>query len=88
MKPKQHTAPDRHCSAIVPPEEGGRIARFLRGTVCHKPATHTTLFGLRCDACAEKVRQDLASPDCLLNILAKRDGCSADEIARRVRPLQ
>jgi len=51
---------------------------------CNEPATHESISGDRCDACAEKLRQAMRNPNTVMNMLAGGARTEA-QIARMVR---
>jgi hypothetical protein len=55
---------------------------------CLAPATHITIQGPHCAACAEALRKSLRDPNTLGNILAGNRARTEEEIALMVRLLQ
>lgn len=41
----------------------------LGGERCQAPATHDTVFGRRCERCAENLRRSLRDPHAFMNVL-------------------
>lgn len=68
------------CMGQLDPED-------LGGPRCQAPATHGSMFGRRCDPCAEKLRQALRDPNSVINALVDGKACTEERIARLVRRL-